>query len=440
MKIIIPKTKVTRENWSNRKSDKHFYVTIDNIEKLDDKIYQIVFDGVERSNLNLFRQSSIIDTFEEFRTLMFRLTLDDNKYTQFKNLLKSGRFKSKWYHLIITKLETNLPVSIINEENNNTEFEIEESFVHVLENIHVNNEISKILNNYFSWNSFSLSNKADIDFALRNASNYQESSIHKLNVYNVGQGSLTAITNEENVPLLYFDLGGGFAWNKSTYLNRLNLCFSYTRTVIISHWDRDHLETARRYFATNPTFLNNVTWIVPEQKISPMYFKLAARMSRSGNLLIWPKTLKGRISSWFGDLIKCNGPDKNHSGLAMIVDSPNNSIQKVLNPADAAYKYIPSIKKIKFDGLIATHHGANFVDNNLPVPNSIIENGNIIYSFGTSNTYGHPKHSAVLAHESSNWINALNTENGNISFTTNNTVLITPCNNTNCDLNIIQTF
>lgn len=440
--ISFPRVNRDRKSWSNPKKDKHYYVCIENIEQIKEDTYEIILDGIESSKLSFYGQSNLIESYEDIEPYLFSVNIDKEGYTLFKKIFNGGSYRSKWYYIRVTKNETELPVSIIKEDYTNQESITEELFITTINQININNGISKVLNKYFSWSDFKLSNKAELSDFLISSYSTKDSFIHKLNVYNVGQGSLTAITNEHNVPLLYFDFGGGFAWNKSTYpiSDTLQLCFSYTRTVIISHWDGDHVETAKRYFANNAEILENITWIVPEQDISPMHFKLAAKMRASGNLLIWPKTLTGKISSWFGELIKCNGTSKNHSGLAMIVDSPNNSIQKVLNPADAAYKYIPNIKKIKFDGLVATHHGANFADNNLPVPISNSENCNIAYSYGTDNSYDHPKHTAVVAHNTNHWINVLNTEDGNISFTTSNNTLNVPCENDHCGLNIIQIF
>jgi|GEM_PF-2629813 len=422
---------------SNARHNEKYYISIENIEQIKEDTYELIFDGIESNKLNFYSRSTLLDSYEEIEPYLFSITVNLDQYNTFLNFFKREIFKSKWFHLSVSKKETNLPVSIIKENYTNEETIPEEKFISSISQIHSGKSVSKTLNNYFSWKNFKLSNKKELIDILNSTNRCSPDEAHKLNVYNVGQGSLTAIANESNIPLLYFDLGGGFAWNKKTYPTTLNLCFTQTRTVIISHWDGDHLETAQRYFATNPTLLTGITWIIPEQNITATYFKLAAKMRATGSLIIWPKVLKGAIDLWFGKLIKCYGPDKNHSGLALYVDSPNNSITKVLNPGDAAYKFIPNIKKIKFDGLLATHHGANFDDNNSPVPQCLT--GNIAYSHGTTN-YGHPKPNAVLAHDSGNWTNKLYTPNSHISFVTGDSNLEVGCNGSNCDLTIAQTF
>lgn len=210
--------------------------------------------------------------------------------------LEKAIYKSRWFKLIITERKTEMPVSFIIDNYTNDGNNPQERYISKITQLHSSSSINKILNNYFSWESFELSNKEQIENQLIKPSINGENYIHKVNLYNVGQGNLSAITDEKNVPLLYFDIGGGFAWNKATYPNTLRLCFSYTKTIVISHWDNDHLETAKRYFTNDPTKLDGITWIVPQQVITASYFKLATKMNASGNLIIWPSSLKGSMS------------------------------------------------------------------------------------------------------------------------------------------------
>lgn len=415
-----------------------FYVSIDNIEMVNENSYQIIFDGIQTEKIKFFNTSQLLDSYDEFTPYLFSVIVSELEYQRIAGFFKHTIFKSKWFQLITTKWQTNMPVSVVTDSYVDGESNSEEKYISSIKQLHSKSSVSKILNKYFSWNSFKLSDKAGVEESIKISGNSDRDLIHKLNIYNVGQGNLTAITDASNTPLLYFDLGGGFAWNKKTYANTLQLCFNETKTVVISHWDNDHLETAKRYFKNDPSKLMGITWIVPEQKITPSYFKLAAKMNASGNLIIWPKSLRGSISFWFGKLIKCNGPDKNHSGLALVVESPNNSITKVLNPGDAAYKYIPGSRKIKFDGLVVTHHGANFDDNNFPLP--LCENGNIAYSYGVDNTYNHPRTPAIDAHNAHGWTNRKDTINAHISFTTSDRDMDVPCASSFCNLEISQTF
>ena len=417
--------------------DQTYYVSLENIVQVKENTYEIIFDGIEKSKINFLNQTTLLESYEEIIPHLFSITVEEKIYFEIKDFLKKEIYKSKWFKLIVSDKETEMPVSIYIDNNTDEEPVPENKFISVIKQIHSRNSSSKKLNKFFSWKNFKFGNREEITQAL-NQSFIQNTPhlIHKLNVYNVGQGSLTAITDQFNTPLLYFDLGGGYKKYHNTYSRTLNLCFKNTQTIVISHWDGDHIETARRYLTNSPSKLDNKTWIAPEQKITISYFKLAAKMNATGNLIIWPKSLRGIIRSWFDQLIKCNGSDKNHSGLALIVDSPNNSIKKVLHPADSAYLYIPWISKIKFDGLVSTHHGANFDTNNSPLPNC--SQGNIVYSHG--NGYGHPTTNSITAHQNAGWRNRIDTVVGNISFTTNNSPNNVACHGANCDLAITRTF
>lgn len=369
------------------------------------------------------------ESFEEFTPFLFSITFSREKYLEFLEFSRPVAYKSKWYKLSITDKKTDLEVDLY-EDNYNLDIPVTENYVVEIKQLWSSSSASKKLNKYFSWKDFKFSNTAQI---LKTVNENLADEFY-LNVYNVGQGSLTALVDKNNIPILYYDIGGGFAWNKFTYTDAqtLQLCFSRTNTIIISHWDNDHLETAKRYFRKSVNAFLGFTWIAPEQNISPSYFKLAAKLNSTGNLIIWPKNLRGYISCWLGKIIKCNGPDKNHSGLALEL---NTTTGRILNPGDAAYTHIPYTKRTKYKGLVATHHGANFVVNNTPVP--LCNGGKIVYSYGNANKYGHPKLDSSIAHTTGSWNNRLDTINGHISFGNN---LPIPCATTHCNLNIVQIF
>lgn len=418
-------------NFDNKhKKGDEYYVCIDNIEELKNGSFEIILDGVEKRKMEFFNKNSLIETHEEFTPYLFSIIFTKEKILEFLEFSRTAVYKSKWYRLIVTDVKTNLETNVYidNYDDNSS---IIERYVSQIKQIHSNSTISNKLNQYFSWKDFKLGSREQIINSLSNLSNGRN---YFLNVYNVGQGSLCALTDINNVPILYYDIGGGFAWNKFTYTNAqtLKLCFNKTKTIIISHWDNDHLETAKRYLARNSSAFSGFTWIAPEQNISPSYFKLAAKLYSAGTLILWPKNMKTYINCWFGKIIKCNGPDKNSSGLALELDTATG---KILNPADAAYIHIPYTKKTLYKGLVATHHGANFPINNTPVPRC--EEGQIVYSYGDKNRYNHPKKDAVTAHTTAHWNMRLDTVNGHISFGNNSSM---PCASIHCNLDIIQTF
>lgn len=257
-------------------------------------------------------------------------------------------------------------------------------------------------------------------------------------IYDVGQGNSNAVCNQQCQPLLYFDLGGGCYKNKKTYPTALNFCFTHAPCIILSHWDMDHFQTAQMN-----SHYRSKDWIVPRQKLGPVHLKFYR--SITGMRLIWPASLPSLAFCW-GEIVVCTGPagKKNHTGLsyAASINPMVNTIRDVLLPADAAYTYIPGAALRKnFDGLIATHHGAEFDTVNHPVPASKGQKANV-YSFGKPNTYSHPRVPATTAHISSGWPHAerKNTWAGHIALADNPGSLTLGCAAGHCDLAIVQQY
>jgi hypothetical protein len=413
-----------------------YYVAVDSVESIGDNRYQIIFDGVISKEFNeTSRDGNIWQLYEKVIPRLIVVNLNHKSSNKLNYFINQKSFSGFWFKIKTSSKPTDLAASMFVENFQNDENkEPVLTFIYSIESLPKYSDTSRNLTRFFSWDHYQRGNTKAIEKHLKSIKPKNE--VHKLNVYNVGQGSLTAVTGQNNVPLFYFDLGGAWWIFPDSYPRTLNLCFNCTRTVILSHWDLDHIETARRLIKSN--CFPNITWIAPKQTLSPFYAGLAARMNTNGELLLWSGNFIKEIKFWAGSLLKCNGPDKNHSGLALLVKSPNNDIQNVLHPGDAAYKYIPKYKSLKLDGLVATHHGANFETANSPLPVSVLNYGAIAYSHG--NKYGHPTPGSKIAHQSLGWTNERETTKGNISFTLNSNNKSVPCNGNDCDLRIQQTF
>ena len=416
-----------------------YYVSIDSIESIEGGRYRIIFDGIKSAYFDVLRKRDFNVDFEELVPYIIYLDIDKSFYDSFFPNIRSRNFTGKWFKLETTEYQTNFPANISVVDSETPEFS--PVFIKSISYYERNEPIHKELSGVFSFKNFERSNSNKIEKHLDNLWRHPE-TIHKLNVYNVGQGSLAAVTDENNLPLFYFDLGGAWWIFPKSYPTSLKLCFSHTKTVIISHWDLDHIETARRLLYNKSNSLSGISWIAPKQTISPYYLKIAAKMKSTGRLLLWSGNQSRRINFWAGALLKCNGPDKNHSGLALLVESKNNTIEKVLHPGDAAYQHIPGFQKINLDGLVATHHGANFDVNNSPIPQTT--DGAIAYSHG--NKYGHPTAKSVSDHHNAGWTGKRETFagkisiGGNISFTKKPCHMKVPCLGSKCDLTISQIF
>lgn len=222
-------------------------------------------------------------------------------------------------------------------------------------------------------------------------------------IYNVGQGSCSAIVDHMLDPIVFFDFGGAIGPNLATDPRTFMPGLSSRPPVILSHWDMDHWASATRVAGARDSM-----WIVPRQRIGPTHAKLAADLHSRKHLLIWPSGTSLRLP--FGRLVGCTGSNRNNSGLALLY-SPARRAARALLPGDAHYECIPKLARKALTHLVATHHGGRYRG---PAPRASGRESLIAYSFGAPNTYGHPCGSSRLRHQAAGWRAVLETPNGSI--------------------------
>lgn len=408
-----------------------YYTLVDEYEILDDKTVRLELDGINAYDFDLLEDktgsTSILES--DLITHFFQLNIS---LAQFEEIRKEAggenNISNIWIRLKITQYNTGLP--ILQYSDSELYPPIQEKYLEWMDSFENEKSLKSQVKSFFANNRFSASSKEQVT-GLMKAIPEINNDIH-LNVYDVGQGNLTAVCNIYEEPLFYFDLGGGFAWNRHTYLNKLNLCWCKANTIFISHWDKDHVETIRRTKYTGLNEINNKIWITSQVPVTPFYIKMALMLKNSGHLIIWPKKYiynDGKI-----EIGQAGGPesDKNNSGLYLIVHSNDKNYKRVINPADAAYKFLP-LKTLKFEGLLATHHGANFLISNHPAPSTAI--GCIAYSCGLNNIYTHPRPEAVRTYLQNGYLTSLDTRHDkNISFSNVSSSQSHNCINPACDL------
>lgn len=338
--------------------------------------------------------------------------------------------KNQWFYINISEHNgagyARFYESVLSEESNNVEIES-------INFIDQRTREGRTFREIFNLKRFNLARVNEIEEELIRR---DVNDLH-LAVYNVGQGSCNAICDSIGKPQIYFDLGGGYGGHSRTYPNHLNLCKCDNPLIILSHWDGDHWKTSR----VNPDF-EYMTWIVPQQKISADAFKTVLAILTKGRLLIYPKGSLGTSSTNF-NIIQCQGKSINDSGLALEVKFTTREYLPIapvaLLPGDAKYKFIP-ITECRFNYLVVTHHGAK---NPTLIPNPINESNCHVYSYGKSNTYGHPNSSTIRSHIIQGWDNKKSTVNGHIAlgggnFSTYNDHVQVPTNN--CNASIVNIY
>ena len=232
-----------------------------------------------------------------------------------------------------------------------------------------------------------------------------------LAAYDVGQGSATALLDENQRPILYHDLGAGVTRNKRTTPRCLKFCWRNDPTIVLSHWDSDHWAGALR---DNRAL--SQTWIAPRQLIGPTHRAFANTiLMAGGRLLIWGSTIGPLThSNATGQRIslgRCTGSGRNGTCLAMLVenDGTEGNPLKWLATGDAGYNQVPfTLPDPPFVvAAVVPHHGARMPATSLP-PRPENCYARLLFSFGPGNSHGptsirHPTQSAVEAHCNKGW-------------------------------------
>lgn len=255
----------------------------------------------------------------------------------------------------------------------------------------------------------SLSNVPDAsDDEVRDALDVVVASETFVGVYDVGQGSASAVCSAQPIPHLYYDLGGGVTRNAATYPPGTRFCFANEPPVVLSHWDMDHWISGRKH----PEALD-MKWIVPRQRTGVMHAKFAADLHQRGNLLVWPAALP-QVSFSMGRIVKLPAHrNRNYSGLVFLATVGGRRRCRVLCPGDAPYSRIPAGVIGSVVGVVAPHHGGEFRSDQPPPATGARR---VVYSFGTNNSYHHPRQITLTRHQAAGWIVRRDTPNGNVAM------------------------
>ncbi len=422
--------------YGNRSDNtERFYVLVDSIEPDIDQGTQFRLDGIMSNwvDENLNQNTLMTEVYQSLSPFFFEIH-DRSRLFNYDSIDEIERI---WMQIEVQDTPTALPVDQFSYDTINGDGR--RRYVYRSE-ILTPSSLVNLLSSKFSLNEIEEADETQMNNVFKSIPS--RSGNYFVGVYYVGQGNLSAICDDSGMPVFYFDVGGGCYVNHATYINPLRMCFTNNQPIILSHWDMDHLETARRDIISNGTksmFLQS-DWLVPNQQIGPGYTKLAHTLNSARPLFKWPLSLV-TLNFRFGKIIKCSGTGKNHSGLVLDLSltNSNGTMSSFLLPADASYGSIPYIKSC-YDGLIATHHGAEFPINNAPVCTANGVHG-ICYSYGLNNSYKHPRLNAENAHTTNGWNNRRDTIAGNVAINQLSAIALQPpCNCGNCDLSITQYF
>lgn len=294
---------------------------------------------------------------------------------------------------------------------------------------------------------------------LRDVLEHPTWGIHSLSVgvYDVGQGSASALVDDAEHPRVFFDVGKPiwpFNYTRPKHLPDFFHCDATKGStygdwcnapVILSHWDFDHwagvLKSAYVYKVNGkktakltlvPHALERY-WIVPNQEhlnLGPTHVELIRQLAKSVNpltnmtaLQYWPKTLS-QVRFTHGVVVKAvpdpgagtsTAAQRNNSGLVLMLTRPQvpQSADSgwILLPGDARRESIPvDLDAMSLIGMVVSHHGGvnGSVPAAAPWPGATSLNPNIVCSVGQAKPsgekpYGHPDPVALSTHQARGW-------------------------------------
>jgi hypothetical protein len=265
-------------------------------------------------------------------------------------------------------------------------------------------------------------------------------------VFDYGQGDCSAIVDEHDDPVVFFDMGGGKQTGSATHPWHIDWgadakfkgapwrhkvpSVKNSPTVILSHWDGDHYSTA--YYLThrsmksktvpnNAPDVTDLKWLVPRQCRHPSKLAFVTELNDVG---CWPEDIdehRFQISGrTFLRVERCVGAaakqyDPNLDGLALFVervDDDGNVVERMLLPGDAPFAYIPSCRRGQLDhviALLAFHHGSKTHLDGVAdsIPAAAGHAHEIVYTYGLKpngeRCYEHPSAEAIDAYREHGW-------------------------------------
>jgi hypothetical protein len=220
-------------------------------------------------------------------------------------------------------------------------------------------------------------------------------------LHNVGQGLATSLARRGEPPFLFFDFGMGEGANAKTRPCKLTGEVTPDATIVLSHIHKDHwfrLAIERNAYKCD--------WYIPKQ-LRGVAFR---------NKCAWIISLGGTVSTVSRTVMFAKGvlfcgalstfkpsrlPSKKHeTGLTLRIDTSLDGVDGgILVAGDQMYDYMDNRYLCDLHILVASHHGGVHTwSKGLPVPTPMPSGkALLIYSYGKSNTHGHPSHRASYA-------------------------------------------
>ena len=256
----------------------------------------------------------------------------------------------------------------------------------------------------------------------RRAMPKKTTTVSRVFVANVGQGSCIFLLDEKNNIKLAFDFGYGGIPNPTVLAE-----IARSPILVLSHWDLDHY----RFLANSPHIALGKTLIVPlyGENVGPGVTRVSQSARESafayhafgaGNVLanqqiIPPNvTLPSNVTLSMTTIVPEFVWNKNSLGAITACVHNQQTNQKLLMPGDASYSHVAPNQKVGLSHLIATHHGStNSIVRDRgaagSIPRPVIQNGTLCFSYGLNNPYRHSVNLARAFYQPKGWTATMTT-------------------------------
>jgi len=210
----------------------------------------------------------------------------------------------------------------------------------------------------------------------------------QIQALDVGQAS-SAVFLVDGLPIGFFDVGAPIWFNQKSISSSYKPPLVRKGFVMLSHWDFDHIDQARRF-----PQLQSLDWFAPDQPVGPNTVKLQEKIGSRLTFVHGSATFNRRIHIAPGT--STDPKDRNGTGYAMRVEQ---GAEIALLLGDSDYSYVQTHMLAGATALTIPHHGGRGSVPHAPAGGS----GIAIASYGNPNSYKHPHEPHLDAHASLGW-------------------------------------
>lgn len=203
----------------------------------------------------------------------------------------------------------------------------------------------------------------------------------------VGQAS-SAVFRSGGKAFGFFDVGAPIWFNQKSMPTKYRPPKVKDGFVMLSHWDFDHIDQARRF-----PELRSLDWFAPDQTVGPNTVRLQEQIG-SKLTFVHGSASFGNVSLSPGTSVIPN--DRNGTGYAMRVEH-NGEVALLLGDSD--YQFVQPGLLAGATAITIPHHGGRGTAPPRPAGGRAIA----IASYGKPNSYRHPYEPHLDDHDTKGW-------------------------------------